>query len=495
MNKKNYIFLLLIFSVATVISVPLENWRTPFYNMAVEQNEITGSPSGMFWDDMLHAHIMDSSLWPDSARFAENHWTLEPAFISTFSNDTFVTGNNENVHFDLLSNFHYKALTVRTALDVDQSYKSDPDFVWKDERIAAGLIEEAYLQYTGNYGFARLGRLKRNWGPFYNRSILLSNNPYPYDAFEWQLHTSFLEFRHLFAAFPRRYSNKDTSVDTNNTGSRQNRYLTAHALNFIFRKWASVGISEIALFSRESGFPDMQYINPFSIYSVINTNTEGPANLLLGLQGWVHPFTPKINIKAQVVFDDFQVDNEDPLDQEPTHWACDFGLYWIDLLPIRLNHHISLEYRYLSKWMYTVTKGNTIKGERYTYLGRSLGNHDIDGDFFKGSFTAVGKNFWAASFGMSLGRQDTNTVSTPWPIDTLGYRNEKPLSERSHLKTTLSAFIEAHGYFRNFCGLHLNFENSWIKHKHKKNEYKYNPRISLTISLHYCDFFIPFRVN
>lgn len=488
-NKINIVYAIFYLAIG-VQSVPLENWRTPFYHIAVEQEEVSGSPSNMFWDDMTRAHIMHPSLWPDSASFAENHWTLEPAVTGTFSNEEFLTDNKANFHLDLLSDFRYRNLTVRGALDVDQSYKNDAYFVWKKDRVAAGRIEEAYLQYTGRHGFVRLGRVNRNWGPFYDRSILLSNNPFSYDAFEWQIYTSFLEFRHLFTAFPRIYSYMDSN------GSKLNRYLSAHALNFIFSDWASVGVSEIVLFSCESGFPDLQYVNPFSIYSVINTNGEGAANLMLGFQGWLHPLTPKITLKAQVVFDDFQVDDEHILDQEPIHWAGDFGLYWIDLLPLQLNHHISFEYRYLSKWVYTVTNVNTSRGERYTYLGRSLGYQDIDGDFFSGSFTAVGKNFWAASIGMSLGRQDTNTITTPWPSDTLGYRDEDPLSERAHLKTTISAFAEVHGYFRNYCNMHLNLENRWIRDKGDKensNDYKYDPRVSLTISLHYSDFFAIFK--
>lgn len=489
MKKKKYVVFLVFLFVIAAYSVPLENWRMPFYRIAVEQDEVSCSPSNMFWDDMRLASIMNTLLWPDSAKYSQDHWTLEPALITTFSNEEFITDKKYNVHFDLLSDFKFKNLTIRTALDVDQSYnEKNPDYVWKTDRIAAGLIEEAYLQYTGNHGFARLGRIKRNWGPFYDRSILLSNNPFAYDAIEWQFYTPFLEFRHLFSAFPRYFSYKDTEVYDPN--KKLDRYLAAHALNFIFGKWGSLGVSETVLFSRKNGFPDFQYINPFSIYSVLNTNGEGIANLMLGFQGWVHPFTDKIIIKGQVVFDDFQVDKDDAMDMEPTHWACDYGIYWIDPIPVSLSHHVSFEYRYLSKWVYTVTPSNTANGERYTFIGKSLGYHENDGDFFKGAFTAVGNNFWAATVGLSVARKDTNTLQTPWLNDsTLGYTKEDPLSKREHLKTTICAFIETHGYFRNFCNLHLNFENRWIQDKKVSTEYNYDPRISLILSVHYSNFF------
>ncbi len=490
---KQYSVAILICSIGTAAcAVQLENWRAPFYRIAADEHEISGSPSGMFWDDLGTAGIFDSTLWPDSSRYGSNHWTLEPAITATVSNEPFVTGKKNALHLDALSNFRWHRLTVRTALDVDQNYTSDPDFVWKKDRVAAGLIEEAYLQYTGNYGFARLGRLKRNWGPFINRSILLSNNPFAYDAFEWQFHTPFLEFRHLFSAFPRQYSYTDTRVYDANL--KLDRYFAAHSLNFIFGSWGSLGISETVLFSRNNGFPDLHYINPFSLYSVLNTNGEGQANLMLGFQGWFHPVTDKITCKGQVVFDDFQVDNETEGDKEPTHWAGDFGCYWSDLLPLALKHHISVEYRYMSKWIYTVSDPNTFSGERYTYVGRSLGYPDIDGDAFTAGFTLVGRNYWAGSAGFTVVRQDTITIDSLWHSNAaLGYRNETRLSQRAHLKTTLNPFISLHGYFKNIGDAHLSFESRWVQDKKRSNAYTFDPFISLVFSIHYADLFVRFN--
>jgi hypothetical protein len=472
-------------------AVPLENWRFPFYRIAAERGEYRSSPSGMFWDDLRFAPAFDSSLWPDSAKYAANHVTLEPALGFEFASDSFITQDKYNLHFDMLADFRFKKLTVRAALDADRSYQSDPLYPGHLGRGAAGRIEEAYIQYAGTYGFARLGRLCRVWGPFPDRSILLSNNPYSYDAFDWQLHVPFLEFRHMVAAFPDKFSKRDTDSLT------LSRFLTAHALNFIFGKWASIGISESVVFGRQNGFPDFQYINPVSIYTVINTNQEGVGNLMLGLQGWAHPFTEKVTLKGQVVFDDFQIDSEDSSDLEPTHWAFDVGASARDFLPFTLKHHAAVEYRYLSRWMYTVTVGNTARGERYSYAGKSLGYSTIDGDEFKASVSAIGNNYWAATVGGGFMRKDTNTLYTQWPANAagaLGYTEEAPLSERTNLETTISAFIEAHGYFRNFCALHAGLENRWIKNKGNviTNEYEYDPRFSLTITGHFSNFFLTF---
>ncbi|MGD9201801.1 MAG: hypothetical protein PVI26_09575, partial [Chitinispirillia bacterium] len=141
----------------------------------------------------------------------------------------------------------------------------------------------------------------------------------------------------------------------------------------------------------------------------------------------------------------------------------------------------------------TVNSNNTLNGEKYTYLGKSLGFQDIDCDFFKASFTAIGKNFWAASIGLNLTRQDTNTVNTPWPQDSLNYRKEDPLSKRAKLKTTFEIPLELHGYFRNYCDIHLSFRPRWIKDKIIGKTFKPDPLVSFYISVHYSDFFIEFE--
>lgn len=476
-------------------ATPLDGWRHPFARIAAQRGEIASSPSGLFWDDLRRGELFDDRLWPDSTAYAGNHWTLEPAVGGSYDSDGYPDDKNTNLQFDLLSDFAFGPFTVRTVLDVEEQFLDHGEYVWHSGRGAAGRIDEAYVQYSGAHGFARLGRLNRTWGPFMDRSILLSDHPFTYDAFEWQLHVPFLEFRHLFAAFPLAHSDTDVGIRHH----YRNRYLTAHALNFIFGEWAALGISETVLFSRDKGFPDLQYVNPVGIYTVTNTNHEGSGNLMLGLQGWAHPFTKRVTLKGQLVFDDVQVDNEDKGDQEPMHWACDVGGYWNDPLPIPLSHHLAVEYRYLSKWLYTVNHGNTRRGERYTYLGRGLGYPGVDGDELSASVTAVGDNYWAASVGFGFARQDTNTLWTRWDqpdtaSSSLGYRRETPLSKRTNVSTTISVPLEAHAYFRDFVALHLTLDNRWVQNPdHDRSDgFAYDPRIFFTLTAHYSDFFLHF---
>jgi len=485
--------------ITALRAVPLENWRHPFYSLAAERGDFIQSPSGLFWDDLTYPAVFHSSLWPDTASYAADHWLLEPSLGLAASNSEFPTGKKTNLHFDLLSDVRYRNLTVRNALDVDQSYKSHPGYTWHKERIAAGRIEEAYAQYGRKRWFVRFGRMNRCWGPMPDRSFVLSNNPFSYDALEWQVAAPFFEFRHLIAAFPLHGSEIDTR------GLQLNRYFCAHSLKFIFGKWAAAGVTETTVFGRKDGLPDFQYINPFSIYAVINTNQEaaswgqGTGNLMLSFDARVHPFIENVLLWGQVAIDDFQVDDASPLDQEPTHWGVDAGASWADPFPALPPHHVAIRYRYLSKWMYTVMEGNTLLGERYTYLGRSLGFESIDGDEIEVSATAIGRNWWAARWGVGVARQDTVTVATPWPIDpatgTLGYRTETPLSQRSHVETLIFARLTGHAYFRDYAALSVSFDNRFVRNKNNviNDGFEYDPVISITLTGHYSGIFVRFK--
>ena len=496
-------------------SVQLDNWRFPYYQASALRDGARSSPSGMFWDDIGAAKDFNAELWPDSARLKGDHWSIEPqaAYYAQSTDSLFIDTNGPVTHYvnnrneaqktqlrgsywtgQVLSDLRYKNFLIRHVLDVDSRNKDDLDYRGKTDRLAAGKISEAYCRVDWKYGFFRLGRLNRNWGPFPDRSLLLSSNTQSYDAFEFQIASSFFEFRQLFAAFPYDRSSVDAA------GNSYDRYLSAHSLNFMLGGLGSVGIMETMLFARSSGLPDLQLVNPFSIYTVINTNGEGVGNLMLGLQWDLCPIARHVSLKGQIILDDFQVDNKGPMDQEPTHWGTDVGVYVSDVFPIKLPHTISLEYRYLSRWLYTVDPQNTAQGERYSYLGRSLGEPGNDGDRFNLSFFTAGKNFWTASGGIFYARQGENSLWSMWKNtskdsliapNSLGYRSE-PAFPSGIVERTLDAYVDARVYYKNLADIRLRIDNRWIQNKNNvTSPSSYDPLISFTISLHYCNFIIP----
>jgi len=484
---------ILVFLCATAHAVNLNNWRFPYYQLATELDMVRTSPSGMFYDDLQGCAPFGTRLWPDSAGYSANHWALEPAGGVDLSTDKGIDGKTYRAGGQVLSDITYRHLSTRQVLNFDTRSAGDSTYPWTNDRAIAGRIDEAYLQATWKYGMLRIGRLNRNWGPFADRSLLLSANPYSYDGLEWQVFCTVFEYRHLFAAFPRQTSNLDTDGATH-TG----RYLTAHSLNVILGRWAALGITETVLFARSEGLPDLQYVNPMSIYFATNTNGEGGGNLMLGLAGWVHPCTERVKLSGQLIIDDFQFDNKTAGDQEPNHWGVDVGGTLKDPLPVKgVRSLVSLEYRYLSRRLYTVNVDNADIGENYVYMQRSLGAETTDGDRVRGAFTVLGRDFWLARIGLGLTRAGGNTATTRWSTEPrwtgpgLGYRKETSLSKRDNVERTIELSLEGRGYFRDFADGYVRLSNRWIENKgNGASAYRYDPAFGFGLTVHYCRLFL-----
>ena len=475
---------------AAVHAVQWHNWRFPYYRIASEMDLVSSAPSAMFWDDLGAAPVFDSALWPDSAAENRNHWALEPGL----SFGALVPREGDSLggygFLGVRNDVRYRNLLVRQTLHADKRYDDDPLFPAHPDRIARGRIEEAYAQLDWRYAFLRFGRAMRNWGPFADRSLVVSTNPYSYDALEWGVHSSLFEFRHLVAGFvPNSHTVFSASPD-----NQPGRFFAVHALNVMFGKWATVGMLESMIFRRDTGFPDFQYLNPFSIYSVLNTNQEGAGNLMLGFQWKIRPYFENVSLKGQLLIDDIQVDSKVAQDQEPNHWAVDAGLYWHDALPLPLRHLFKAGYQRCSEWIYTVSDNDMNDGQGYTYLSKGLGWPKNDGDNLFAGFSIIGKNFWAATAAVNYARSGDKNVTSWWYDTALGYTG-LPYDWRLKqfpsgiVEKNISFVVEGMAYLKDYADLRLSIANQWMENKgHVQHAFEYKPRFAAELGFHFSDF-------
>jgi hypothetical protein len=478
--------LLLLLTFSLVYGVPLENWRKPFFNTAADMELADKSPSGMFWDDIGEADVFDRSIWfPGESTDSINYLFLEPQIMGGYG--PVLSDENSKSYFqiNILNQIRYRHLLVRQVVNVDKRYESDKLYPAHKDRDLRGRFDEAFFQVDWKYGFFRLGRMNRNWGPFADRSMVLSSNPYSYDALEWQLRSSLFEFRHLFAAFhyERPGSYNDNKADLN-------RFLTAHSLNLILGKWVTLGLTETVLFTRTKHFPDLQYINPFSAYTVVNTNQEGKGNLVLAFQWNIHPLIEDVSFRGQVAFDDFQVDNEKITDKEPTHWGIDMGIFWRNPFKLPMNHLLKTTYTYVSPWMYTVPDNNAKNGERYTYLDKSLGMSENDFDRISAGFDVIGNNYWASGLEMAFFRNGGNNVLTRWQDSEEGNTKGLPVYRDSVREKGFELLLETRFYYRNYADLSLSGSSKWVKNKDNisTSSFELVPSIKAELSFHFSNF-------
>jgi hypothetical protein len=494
-KKTKLLFLCLSFLVLitgciwTTNAVEWHNWRLPYYTIASEMDAASSSPSGMFWDDLSAAPVFDSTLWPSAKSVSNNHWELEPAL----SFGTQAPYNNDSLYsqLEMRSDIRYRNLLVRNTLCADRRYDNDSLYPAHPGRFARGRIEEAYAQMDWSYGFVRFGRLVRNWGPFVERSLTLSSNPYSYDGLEWGVHSNLFEFRQLFAAFA---TNSHFSDSNDN---RPGRFFTAHSLNVMLGKWTTLGVFESFVFRRNNGFPDFQYVNPFSVYSVLNLNQEGDGNSMLGFQWKVHPGMENLSFKGQILLDDIQVDRKTSADKsEPAHWGIDAGVFWRDCLPIAQRHLFKIGYWRTSEWVYTVDDNNTADGQGYTYLEKGLGWPTNDGDNLYAGFSIIGRNFWAATATVAYGRQGQNSVTSRWYDSDSGNIAGVPFDYRlgsfpsGIVQKTISLSFEAMGYYRNYMDVRIGIVNQLIRNKNHivSAGFVYSPMVTAETGFHFSAF-------
>lgn len=471
----------------TEATVPLANWRMPFYQIESDFEMSEGSVSRMFWDAVDKGVLFDSALWQNDGRPCLSRWIIEPAFTEGIVAPA--DGKRAYFHGELLSDIRFANLTVRQMLHIDKRYNDDPDYPANSSRFICGRIEETMLQADWKHVFIRIGRQNRTWGPFPDRSLLVSSYPYTYDAVECGIHSDYFEFRHLFAPFSSQRSSIDSDI-----GASYDRYLTAHSLNFIFGKWVTFGITETVLFTRQGSMPDLQYINPVSVYSVINTNYEGNGNLMLGFQWNIHPGIEALSIRGQLVFDDFQVDNEIATDQEPTHWGIDGGIYWRDPLPkCSLRHLFKLEGTYASEWLYTVPDANAQMGERYIVNRRSLGLPGNDGLKIKAGIAVILQRSFAGELAMSFVRNGGNTPLTSWGDNNAVHG--LPVEIKAPVEKRIAAGIGALYHYKDYISCNGYGDIGWIHNKGnvRSGGYAFDPSVALECSVHFSDFLIKLR--
>jgi hypothetical protein len=143
-----------------------------------------------------------------------------------------------------------------------------------------------------------------------------------------------------------------------------------------------------------------------------------------------------------------------------------------------------------------------VDGERYTYLGRSLGLAQNDGDRWRLTLTMLGHRWWAATVGGGYSRAGGNTVTSPWQTgDTAhpdagynGYRHETSLRSDS-VEQTIEFSGRGYVWLRDWADLSVGLTNRWVKNRNNRRTegFDYDPALDVSLTLHYAGLYWVFR--
>ena len=202
---------------------------------------------------------------------------------------------------------------VATRVLLDHHYKDDPEFAGKKNRGVAGRVEDAYLGVGVRWVEAAAGRVARNFGPATMQGLQIGHYAYTWD--------------HVFARLGSRRFHLVTmlaSLDAMPVGDEEaNRYMAFHRVS---GRWGGleIALSEAMSFGGVGRRFEAGFLNPLNLYQLTQYNEDAHGNVSYGLEAaWRS--AGAMRLSAQLLIDDFQIDDCTPNCEEPSSYGLTFA--------------------------------------------------------------------------------------------------------------------------------------------------------------------------
>ena len=197
-----------------------------------------------------------------------------------------------------------------TRVVMDNRLKDDPEYVGKKDRAIAGRVEDAYLGVDLPWVQLTAGRVARNLGPAPLHGLQIGHYAYSWDHLFLRLGTPRFHLSTIVAALDPLRLGPDSLAQ---------RYLALHRLS---GRWGGleIAIAEGMLFGGVDRRFDPGFLNPLNVYQLTQYNERGLGNVSLSIEAaWRSERAG--TFAAQLLMDDFQVDDCEPNCQEPTSYG------------------------------------------------------------------------------------------------------------------------------------------------------------------------------
>ncbi len=266
---------------------------------------------------------------------------------------------------------HYtsKNLTLANRTGIQQVYKDDAYFAGdlsESDHWLYGRVNEAYANLVyQNFDFF-IGRVKRNWGPPGQNSLILSNNPYSYDHILLDYTQNHFKFSLMYA----RLEDLDGySIKLPDSVTNSRKYLVGHRLDIRFSDRFQVAFTEMATYGGPGRDFEISFLNPMTFYYGLQRNDKEQMNGFWATDLFYKP-VPRMTFYAQLLIDDIVVNNDPGVNdraQYPDRFAVMFSLRGADFFKKGVNTELT----YNRVWNRTYQSKYT--WENYHYRGLGLG--------------------------------------------------------------------------------------------------------------------------
>jgi len=222
---------------------------------------------------------------------------------------------------------------------------------------ASNNLDEAYLRYrTGRFSLT-LGRRFLDWGPDRLGSLILSTTAPAPDLVQGEIRLG----KHRLQAFAGQISTETVWVTRSladslpggatrlQMQSSLRRSFYGHRIDFTLWRWGRLGLSETAVVASEAGGFDLKYLNPVSIYAVVQIESgsgdQKEVNVFhqVDAEAWWRGW----HLYGAFLVDDLQIDSQGRK-KWPDQLAGSIGLD----RTLGPRGMVSYEYRRLGSWTY-----------------------------------------------------------------------------------------------------------------------------------------------
>ena len=251
-------------------------------------------------------------------------------------------------------------MVAASRLTIDDRLQHDPRFTGRRDRAISGRAEDAYLAGHWRYGELFFGRVARSWGPTPLDGLQLGAAPYTYDHLHGRLGTERLHLATVVARLDREIVSPDSVAE---------RWMAVHRL--AGRLGAlELAMSEMMVWGGVARGLEWAYLNPLNFYDLSQYNETGDGNVSFAFDAaWR---TRRGTLAAQLLLDDFQIDECDTACNEPASYGATIALEGAPLLGDQrwfasYTRVSNLTYRAPTSWERTASRGVALGRARSDY--------------------------------------------------------------------------------------------------------------------------------
>ena len=281
---------------------------------------------------------------------------------------------------------------------IDHALRRDTNYQGRKPSIGGAYLPDAYALLQWKSVRLTVGHYSTNWGPFENKSLIVSANPYPYERLELSWTTRRISIRSFVAQLDQAY----------NAG----RYFSAHRMDIHLPHGINLGITESVIHGNADKTQPInwKYLNPINIFAEAQLNGGGDANENIAFDAYVP--VGRFVFKGQFLVDDLILDGPDkPAPNRKTSPdRLGFLITGIINNPGLPSSQAQLDYERVSSYTYNIKSSRP--WQSYTYNGLGLGSPRNDRDAWILTWRYFGFERWLLSLESGFFRQGERNLSS-----------------------------------------------------------------------------------